>query len=490
MPGTTPKSAPAGLDDDGLTELPPMDGDEADEAVPRAEPDDVPDDTAEEGLDDSTGEGDPVESDDLEVDEADRGWLEEPADNPDLDLGDSGLHDLASEVAAPDDAEEPGVKGEDFGFGDRDEHEELDAGDEGPVAADEELREEDLPQLDADEEGDVDEASLFDPGFAAEEPGGLAWAGEPWSRVGAPVPLVSATAVACAGRGALAAGVGEGREATLVGVDLEGTAQASSPQGLDVGRVRALAVHGRQVAALVEGGSVLLSSDAGGRFVDLPWARSDFEASEIAWAGERLWVRSRHGALRSGTARGVSPEAGVRAGDPRSVVALAGDRGEQVVALVSDDASTLRGVLRARIGASDPLVLEDVDGRSGPEPPAVLAARGPHLAYVGEGGVVRRLGSGAWSRHAWEGRITALAFLDDAGALVAATYAEGDDTTALVRLDAAGGPPRVVARIGPSHGASSADDLGDGRVTALAYDDTKMVLWVAGGFGVAAFAVR
>jgi hypothetical protein len=485
MPAETPKIEPTDRDDEALDDLPPMDGDGSDERPPEAGPDDVPGDgPADGGLDDSTGEGDPVDAEELDVDEGQGGWLEEPADNPELDLGDVAVDDVAAEGTAADDAEEPGVQGEDFGLGSGAEHEDLDAGDEGPVDPDEELREQDLPELDADDEGEVEEGSLVDPAFAPEEPAGLPWAAEPWARVGAPVPLASAIAVACADRGAIVVGVGDAGEPALVRVDLEGTAQTATPAGLDVARVRSLAVCGRQVAALVDG-AVLLSLDAGTSFAEVPWARSDFEATEIAWAGDRLWVRSRHGALRSGTASGVSPEGGVRAGDPSAVVALAGDRGESVVALVADDAGRVRSVLRA----GDAVVREVV---SPPEPhgqPAILAARGAHLAYVGHQGVVRRVAGGEWTRHAWEGLVTALAFVDDAGTLVAATYSSGDDTTAIVSLDPATSAVRVVARIGPSHGQGIAEDGGDGRVASLAYDDARMVLWVAGGFGVAAYAV-
>jgi len=124
--------------------------------------------------------------------------------------------------------------------------------------------------------------------------------------------------------------------------------------------------------------------------------------------------------------------------------------------------------------------------------------------------VVRGGADGSWTTHVWEGRVTALAFVGDGGALVAATYFEVDDTTALVLLDESpsggGGEPRVsvVARIGPAHAeasyaeASEPGEIGDtveveaaahGRVLALAYDDARGVVWVAGGFGVAAFAV-
>jgi hypothetical protein len=119
---------------------------------------------------------------------------------------------------------------------------------------------------------------------------------------------------------------------------------------------------------------------------------------------------------------------------------------------------------------------------------------------------MRRGADGIWASHAWEGRITALAFVDDAGTLVAATYSEADDTTALVCLGAPGSAAgelraQVVARIGPARGPGGADGVAgaddgegaldaDARVLALAYDDARGVVWVAGGFGVAAFAVR
>jgi hypothetical protein len=95
--------------------------------------------------------------------------------------------------------------------------------------------------------------------------------------------------------------------------------------------------------------------------------------------------------------------------------------------------------------------------------------------------------------------VTAIAFLDDDGTLVAAAYAEGDDTTALVRLAAGSSQATVVARLGPPPAGRAADSGdspeqqepdADGRVVALSFDEARGVVWVAGGFGVAAFAVR
>jgi hypothetical protein len=97
-----------------------------------------------------------------------------------------------------------------------------------------------------------------------------------------------------------------------------------------------------------------------------------------------------------------------------------------------------------------------------------------------------------WRSFAWEGRVTALAFVDDDGTLVAATYADADDTTGLVRLDVAG-RAAVVARIGAVQNVVDPSDAAiqraDGRTLALAYDDFRGVVWAAGGFGLAAFAV-
>lgn len=122
----------------------------------------------------------------------------------------------------------------------------------------------------------------------------------------------------------------------------------------------------------------------------------------------------------------------------------------------------------------------------GAAPSACVAVRGGLVAYgARKGGIVRGGKGRPWSPLAWEGRVTDLAFVDDAGTLVAATYSDVDDTSSLVRVSAAG-QPQLVARIGPARSGGDAD----GRVVAMAYDDARGVLWVAGGFGVAAFAGR
>jgi hypothetical protein len=219
----------------------------------------------------------------------------------------------------------------------------------------------------------------------------------------------------------------------------------------------------------------------------------------MALVAGALWVRTTAGALAvlRGTAVDVQPGAS----PSTSVRALTRDVGAGVAALVADDAGRVSGLVRARGTDDGPVEHEAVDAPEGVGLRAVLAVRGAHVAYAGRrGGVVRRGADGTFVTHLWDGRITALAFVDDAGTLVAATYSESDDTTALVCLDA-GGRAVVVARIGPGRaepgadGAASAEDGGEGvetdaRVLALAHDDARGVVWIAGGFGVAAFAVR
>jgi hypothetical protein len=509
--------APVGIDEeDALDELPPLDGDVRE--APAAELEEpLDDEDGDASLDDTTGEDDPADADglDLERGERDRAWLEEPADAPDLDLGDAALVDLGDErsSAAEDgnDADGPDAGEEDDpGFGNAPERGGLDGGIEGPLGEDDELREADLPPLDADAEGDLEDAALVEAGFAADEPVGLPWAAEPWSRVGAPVELAAATAVACAPRGALVAGRTDGGVAQIVRVDLEGTSQSLATSGLDAGTVRALAVERDVVAALVDGGRMRVSRDGGATFS--PFAEGVIAAGFALVSGV-LWVRTRAGRLVTLGVDGARvPQAALDSG-PSWVAAMAGDEGASgVAALVADEAGKVSGLLRG--GSAIDSVIEALDVPEATQLPAVLAVRGGDVAYAGSrGGVVRRNGDGSWSTHVWEGRITALAFVDDAGTLVAATYSDVDDTTALVLLEKRSGEPElpgpvrvsVVARIGPApkearyaEGSESVsgNDLaegqgvGDGRVLALAYDDARGVVWVAGGFGVAAFAAR
>jgi hypothetical protein len=475
----TPNDTP---EDDELDELPPLDGDGRDAPEPEATSEDLPEDAdTEASLDDSTGEDAAPDTTDLDLGQADGqadgGWLEEPPDAPDLDLGDVAMIDFGEGTAAAEEDSDEASEGDgDLGLADGPERGDLDAGDEGPLDEDEELRESDLPALDADEEGELDDEALVDAGFAADEPLGLPWAAEPWSRVGAPVALTAATAIACTLRGAIVSGRAESGVAELSRLDLEGTCQGIPGAGIDAAAVRGLAVAGDVVAAVVEDRGAFVSRDGGATFGPIAEALAVVEAVVTP---SRVWLRTRPGGLFA-----VDGEAGVaqRCATTGAVAATAGD-GEGFAALVVDDAGAPVGLLRGRA----PGALRR-EAFAGPEAaaPALVAVRGDHVAYAARrGGVVHRMGAGSAREVSWEGRVTALVIVDDAGTLVAATYSAGDDTTALVRVDQAG-QASVVARVGPASGDAEAD----GRVRAMAFDEAHGVVWVAGGFGVAAFAVR
>jgi hypothetical protein len=472
-------AGPEKPNDDQLDELPPLDGDSKD--APEADgafEEPLADLPGEASLDDTTGEGETPDEGELEVDDAEGGWLNEPPDAPDLDLGDVAILELDEEPAdATDDTEEPSAADLDVGLADGPERGGLDAGDEGPVDADEELREADLPALDADEEGEVDDAALVDPGFAADEPLGLPWAAKPWSRVGAPVGLTAATAVACTLRGALVAGRGEGGTAELSRVDLEGTCQSLPAPGVDAAAMRAVAVEGDVIAVVVDGGGALVSRDGGASFAPVAEAGSAVEATVAAG---RVWLRTRAGGLLVND-RATDPAH--RCAVPGTVAAIA-RVGPALAALVVDDTARPVCLLRsAPAGALASFAREPLAGADS-RTPALLAARGQHVAYAARRGVVRRLAGDPARELTWEGRVTSVAFVDDRGTLLVATYSAGDDTTALVCVDCAGAAS-VVARIGPASGDADAD----GRVVAMAVDEAHGVVWVAGGFGVAAFAL-
>ena|GEM_PF-1508493 len=465
--------------EDELDPLPPLDGDGRDE--PEAEEGDfgdaLADDGAEASLDDATAEDDSPDASELEVDEGDEGWLDEAPDAPDLDIGGPALVDFGDEDDGMDDDDPPDGGDEDYGFGGGPERGDLDGGDEGPLDADEELKEADLPALDADDQGEVDDSSLVDPGFGSDEPLGVPWAAEPWSRVGAPLALASATAVACAGRGALVVAHVESGAAELLRIDLEGTCQGLAATGLDVGAVRALGAAGDLVAAALEDGRMLWSRDGGASFAPVG---EGVAAADVVVASTASWARTPSGGLLAIREDGTVL---ARGATPGTVAALARDGGGGAAALVVDEAGRPVAVVRGRTDGS--VAREVLPPPEAPWPVA-FAARGEHVAYAARrDGVVRRVAGGRWAQVSWGGQVTALAFVDEAGSLVAATYSDADDTTALVRVDATG-EPRVVALVGPGR----ADADGDGRVTAMAYDDARGVVWVVGGLGVAAFAVR
>jgi hypothetical protein len=499
--GSTPLAMPrlpSELEEDELDELPPIDGDGGDGPEPAADLEDIggpetSDPVPGSLVDDSTAEDEAVDGtalEGLDGDETEGGWLDEPVDSPDLDLGETALLDSGEEAQSLEDGEEPMAPDEDFGIGEGAERSSLDYAEEGPVNADEELRDEDLPALDADDapegEGRTEDDGLLDERVIGDEPLGLPWAAHPWTRVGPPLGLSNVglpggiTAMTCAARGVLVSGRTASGAHELIRVDLEGGRQALRAEGLQGGRIGALAADGEVVAAVVEGGRLQVSHDVGGRFEATPMPEG-VAAASVALASGVLWVRTRTGSLLSARPGKLLERCSV----PGSVVSLTGDGSGGVVALVVDEAGRPATLVR---GNGNGTVSWEAVQAPASRPAACLGARGDHVAYglsSARGGVVVRRRGGSWNRLSWDGRVTALAIVDALGTVVAATYSDADDTTGLVRLDGEG-PASLVARLGPSRDDAEAD----GRTLALACDDPRGVVWVAGGFGVAAFAMR
>ncbi len=172
-------------------DLPPLDGkvggvdaDEENEGISHPDDEeldpDAMEDTPSDAFDDATAEGDPIEG--IAVEGAEGGWLVDSDDAKTLDVGAFDVS-LSDEIKLLDE-DEPAVRhgvDEELGTNEDDVH--TDGGEEGPLADDEELREEDLPALDADEDGDVDDASLYD-GASIGIDEELRWDDRAWARVG------------------------------------------------------------------------------------------------------------------------------------------------------------------------------------------------------------------------------------------------------------------------------------------------------------------
>jgi hypothetical protein len=468
---------PAGVDDEVLEDLPPLDG-ESEDTQEVSEPLELPRSDPDESVDDAADpRGTQTDADELEDLDSEESWLNEAADAQDLDIGDSEVGDPKDGPSLGGD-DEPAVGTDDaveeqLGSGDS----ELDAGDEGPLDPDEELQEQDLPALDADEHGQPEDGPFVEDGFGADHPVGVPWATDPWGRVGAPLALSAVAAFACTRRGALVVC----RSAKqLIQVDLEGDERQLAASGWDGGDVEALACDSAAgderfatVSMVLKGGRLLISPDGGGHFASDPHG---LPVADCVVCSGRIWVQTRSGHLATWSEGSL-----VRCETPGRVLAITRDTASGgLVALVRGDGGQPAAIVRGRPDGT--LSSEPADG---PElrSSTFLAAHGPHIAYYAREGVVRR-GPAAAGPVRWEGCVTALCFVDDAGCLLAATYVDADDTTALVHLDSAR-RATVVARLGAAR--DSADS--DARVLRLECDLTRGVVWAAGGFGVAAYAI-
>lgn len=218
--------------------LPALDGEEFTHDDPvRDEAFDVADEDEDalDALDDGTGEDAPF--DELTVDGPEAGWLADAEGASALDVG---AFDVViqpeGKVLEDDEADDRELVFSDLIS--EDESVVADGGEEGPLAADDELREEDLPALDADEDGDVPDEDLFDRSlFALAGDDELRWDDRAWARA---APL---------------SGGADEDESGVLAVPGE-----DSTQGVRDAAWRRLEATGRaMVATFVPGGSVVVA---------------------------------------------------------------------------------------------------------------------------------------------------------------------------------------------------------------------------------------
>lgn len=175
--------------DDPSLDLPPLDGEGAgeEEHGPAAPVEEELEHTRDIGdaFDDSTGDSDPVEE--IAVEGAEAGWLVDSEDSQGVDIGtfDVGLG-AEGKILEDDEPDTRTTSDDEMGAND-DGAAVADAGEEGPLADDEELREEDLPALDADDDGDMDEEAVYDrAALALGTDEDLRWDDRAWSRLELP----------------------------------------------------------------------------------------------------------------------------------------------------------------------------------------------------------------------------------------------------------------------------------------------------------------
>ena len=430
--------------DDELGELPPLDGEGDDEAhgtnVDEVdEVDDGDDEGATDLLDDSTGDGDPA---DEEVDAAgtEGGWLDDATDADELDVG---AHDLDDQERTNllEDADEPGVGDEDFGLDPLGASMAGDAGEEGPEGADDDLREEDLPRLDADDDGELEDEVFVDAWPLATDDERPPWDDRAWERV-AGVPSIGLARSVVPLGGPAAALVGGAR---VLRVDATGATPAEAVGGESI--------HGSAIAGVAR-----LSA---GPLV------------ELAAHGAHIWARTQGGALLESADRGAA------------WAALAADGVDAVTATPDGELVAVRGgaVVRgpslAAWGPPLPLLPAHREGSS-----PIVRARGAHVVVAALGAGAFRSDGGPWERLEGTGSVTAVTLLGDDGTTLVALHAAAEDRSWIARAGA-DGVARIVVEIG-----GEVDEGDDPRVLDLAWSDASRVAWAVGPFGVAILRPR
>lgn len=460
LPPTPTPNASDDAEDDAPFELPPLDGEADDVEAPELDEDDAidVDEEAKDLLDDTTGEGDAVPE--LEADGgAESAALDGTDDADDLDVGGDEIDEFERENLL-DDADEPGVGDEDFGLeagglggptGDQ--------GEEGPEGADEELREEDLPRLDADDDGELED-EMFADAWPTEGDGRPPWDDRAWERVSGVPPVGMARSVVPMD-GPRSAVVG-GARLMRVGAEV---AEAFGSKATHGAAIAAIARLSDGVVAATVGGGVFVSDGAELRACE-GWDEQEGPVVELAAAGARIWARTAGGAILASADRGGTWSRVMGEGALALTATLAGE----LVAIRGG--AIVRGEALAQWGSPLPPLQ---DG------PARVCARGSVVVVASPFAGALRSDGGAWTRLEGTAGVTAVTLLDDDGTTLLALHAPAEDRSWIAR-GGVDGVARIVVELG--------GEGDDPRVFDLAWSDAHRVAWACGPFGVAIFRPR
>jgi hypothetical protein len=357
------------------------------------------------------------------------------------------------------------------------ERSEDDGGAEGTLShGEDDVSEADLPELDADEEGDHEAEDVVAEMTFAADTSLPPWDTQRWSLVegaGAAVPC-SALAV---GRGKVAAA---GEVLLLVGEE----AHAASRSGFEAGaRAVAIADDGAIVAAAR--GELWVSRDDGKTVSALGGFRGSTNAAVLAATPGRVWIVS-DGALSSIPTAG-GPATPIRLADVARIAAA----GEALVAL----SRSAKGPLFERLGGEEDaaLHLEDAAARAAADDRVVLAAAagGRLLALASPEAVcVSRDGGKSFRTFSLPGT-AALTFAGDhdEAPLLALLVPPLEEEAYMALLPAEGSPSLIAELAG---GGSLEDDAEEGTASigtaAIGWDAAREVVWIACRAGLLALA--
>ena len=487
------------VDDETLTELPPLDDEGEGDPHPFAEEEPEPEEDGDPLDDASASLGD----DGLEVDDVDSSSsLDDDAGLDDASVGD--LDPLHGHDGLARDLEEPGIGDEAFDIDDGVVHESVtDKGEEGPSEADEELRAEDLPELDADDDGEVAEGSLYEPTPFVSVPRGLgfSWADRAWE----------STRIADGSFGFLA---GTHERAVALAIarpasELSDAVEVDRIVELRFGRdgtkdsmvVREVAPvpgpRGTSLAVSWTDGTVVLGG-AEARFLapgDRTWSAGDAGSSaepapvRVVGTTSGVFGLARKGQLCELAGRAFVPSAGLAEGpaptadEPSPWVQAIGatPRGDLVV-LAADDTS---GEVSAKVGKLPAVLFPAL-----PEEltPTAVTALGKALAILAEDGVFV-----SWSGEPFallQGTRGALGVcIHQTAVTTEVVTAQAEDEGIVLLLHAPDTVPKVVAVLEPREdSASDAGDASAGASGALFADLLGGRVLVATSFGL--FVVR